>query len=245
MAAVAGPVSGLVIPEAIETIRRERAPWFVRCPPSISSRSRSLIGDSAGNLGFVVPLRVAACLSAGALVLFLIRTPSVGVAISAIAIAAVTTKPAYHLMTPMPDALSIRHFDEGAMLIVEGHLIREAERFPDKMRLYVDVDRAAEEGAAARPAHGVIRLTMLHSGPFRLGDRVRFQGRIRFARNFAIRVNSITRPSCGARPRRDDARRERKSRRRSGGARASSDVSGKRVRGNPHPHRDVHRSRSR
>src|ERR1700693_3050872 len=142
MAAVAGPVSGLVIPEPIETIRRERAPWFVRCPPIYIVAIAVFIGDSAGNLGFFVPFWVAACLSAGALVLFLIRAPSFAVAIAAIALAAVTTKPAYHLMTPMPDALRIRHFDEGAMLIVEGHLIREAERFPGKMRLYVAVDRA-------------------------------------------------------------------------------------------------------
>src|SRR5579872_7103554 len=184
MAAVAGPVSGLVIPEVIETIRRERARWFVRCPPIYIVAVAVAIGDGAGNIGLFVPFWIAAGLSAGALVLFLIRASSFGVAIAVIAIAAATTEPAYHLMTPMADALSIRHFDEGTMLVVEGHLVREAERFPGKMRLYVDVDGAAEEAASVRAARGVIRLTMLHPAAFRFGDRVRFHGRIRFPRNF-------------------------------------------------------------
>ncbi len=184
MAAVAAPVSGLVIPESLQTVRRARAPWFVRCPPIYVVAIAVALGDALGNLGFDAPIWIAVWLSAGAFGLFLIRVPGVGVAMAAIAIAAATTEPVHQMMMPASDALSIRNFSEGSMLMVEGHLIREPEHFPDKMRLYVGVDRASEEGGAAGPAHGVIRLTMIRPGAFRLGDRVRFQGRIRFPRNF-------------------------------------------------------------
>ena len=184
MAAVAAPVSGLVIPEAAETIRRERQPWFVRLPPIYVIAVAIAIGDSAGNLGYVVPFWIAAGIGLGALALFLARAPSVAMAAAAIALASATTEPIHALMMPAPDPVSIRHFEEGAMLTVEGQLIREAERFPDKIRLYVTVERASEEDATRHATYGLIRLTMLHPGAFHLGDEVRFQGRIRFPRNF-------------------------------------------------------------
>ncbi len=70
------------------------------------------------------------------------------------------------------------------MLTVEGTLVREPERFPGKMRLFVATDRVSQDAAHPDPSHGMIRLTTIHPGAFRLGDRVRFQGRIRFPRNF-------------------------------------------------------------
>jgi len=184
MAAVAAPVSGLVIPAPAQTIRRARMPWFVRCPPIYVVAIAVALGDAFGNLGFTGSISLALGLTGAALCLFLMRLPTIAVAMAAIAIAIATTTPVHQMMAPAFDALSIRNFPEGAMLIVEGRLIREVERFPDKMRLHVEVDRASEEGAAAHPVDGVIRLTMLHPGVFRLGDHIRFQGRIRFPRNF-------------------------------------------------------------
>jgi competence protein ComEC len=184
MAAVAAPVSGLVIPQNVEAVRRARRPWFVRCPPIYLVALAVVLGDALGNLGFEAPLWIAVGLSVGAWGLFLLRAPGAGVALAAIAISVAMTKPAYQMMTPPFDALAVRNIAEGSMLVVDGDLIREPERFPDKMRLYVAVDVASEEGAPAHPARGVIRLTTLHPGSFRLGDRVRFQGRIRFPRNF-------------------------------------------------------------
>ncbi len=68
--------------------------------------------------------------------------------------------------------------------MVEGDLVRVVVRVPDKVRVDVAVDRVSVESGAAHPSDGVLRLTMLHPGAFRLGDRVKFQGRIRFPRNF-------------------------------------------------------------
>jgi competence protein ComEC len=184
MAAVAAPVSGLVIPQAAEPVRRARAPWFVRCPPIYVVAIAVAIGDVFGNLGFDAPVSIAIGLSIGAFGLFLARVPSVAVAMAALAIAVAMTEPVHQMMQPAFDALNIRNFPEGSMLIVEGRLVREADRFPDKMRLYVAIERAWQEGAREDSAHGFIRLTMLHPDAFRLCDRVRFQGRIRFPRNF-------------------------------------------------------------
>src|SRR5579862_4861025 len=126
MAAVAAPVSGLVIPEAAETIRRERPPWFVRCPPIYVVAVAIAIGDGGGNLGYCIPFWIAAGLGAGALTLFLIRAPSIAMVLAGLAIASAMTAPVHELMTAASsDSLNIRHIDEGAMLTVEGHLVRE------------------------------------------------------------------------------------------------------------------------
>ncbi len=55
MAAVATPVSGLVIPQAAEPVRRARAPRFVRCPPIYVVAIAVAVGDALGNLGFDAP----------------------------------------------------------------------------------------------------------------------------------------------------------------------------------------------
>jgi competence protein ComEC len=184
MAATVASVPNLVVPEREEIVRRVRAPWFVRCPPIYLVAIAIAVGDWLGNLGFEVPLAIAIGLGVVSFLLFLIRVPSIAVAMAALAIAAGLTEPVHHLMKPAFDPLNIRVLPEGQVIDVEGHLVREAERFPEKMRLYVEVDRAAEQGHPARPMRGVIRLTMLHPGAFRVGDRVRFQGRIRYPRNF-------------------------------------------------------------
>ncbi len=184
MAAIAASVPNLIVPERDETIRRAATPWFVRCPPIYTVALAVVIGDALGNLGFSAPTWIAVCLTTAVGGFFLARLPAVGVAVACIAIAAATTEPAHQIMTLASDPLSIRSFPEGSMLTVEGRLMREPERFPAKMRLYIEVRRASENGAVARAAHGVIRLTMLHPGVFRLGDHLRFQGRIRFPRNF-------------------------------------------------------------
>jgi competence protein ComEC len=184
MAAVAASVPNLIVPEREEILRRARTPWFVRCPPIYIVAIAVVLGDALGNCGFYVPWWLAACLGAVAVACFLFRAPSIGVAIAAVAIVAATTLPAHRMFAPAFDTLDINKFPEGSMLIVEGHLVREVERFPDKLRLYVEVARAADEAGRARAAHGVLRLTTLHPGAFRLGDEVRFQGRIRYPRNF-------------------------------------------------------------
>ncbi len=186
MAAVAAPVSGLVIPQPVEIVRRARAPWFIRCPPIYLVALAIVFGDASARQYRLLhdALWVAASLAVAALFLFLSRTPGVAMAMAAIAITAATTGPAHELMTPTLEKGSVRALSEGSMFTVEGRLMSESERFPGKLRLQIDVNSIAQEGDVAGPSHGVIRLTTLHPGAFRVGDRVRFEGRIRFPRNF-------------------------------------------------------------
>ena len=148
MAAVTAPVSGLVIPQSAEPIRRTRTPWFVRCPPIYVVAIAVALGDGLGTLGFTFPLSVAIVLSATACVLFLIRAPESrgrhscnrdcrrdGGAGSPHDSARVRC--AEH-------SQSSRGLDAGG----RGSSDPRGRAFPDKMRLYVEIDRASEEGAA-------------------------------------------------------------------------------------------------
>src|ERR1700722_13876346 len=127
MAAVAAPVSGLVIPQPVEIVRRARAPWFIRCPPIYLVALAIVLGDALGNIGFYTPLWVAASLAVAALFLFLSRTPGVAMAMAAIAITGATTGPAHELMTPTLEKGSVRALSEGSMFTVEGRLMSEPE----------------------------------------------------------------------------------------------------------------------
>src|SRR5579863_5794742 len=112
MAAVTAPVSGLVIPQSAEPVRRARMAWFVRCPPIYIVAIAVAVGDGLGALGFTFPLSVAIVLSATACGLFLIRAPGSAVALAAIAIAVAMMEPVYHMIAPAFDALSIRNIAE-------------------------------------------------------------------------------------------------------------------------------------
>jgi competence protein ComEC len=165
-------------------VREDLGPWFVRFPPIYAVAIAVACGDALGNFGVSIPFQVGAAFAVFALTLFLLGMRSVAVATALVAIIAVGTVPVHLMLTPPIDPISLRHFSEGAMVTVEGTLIREPEHFPDKMRLFVKTDRMSEDAEDLQPSHGTIRLTTLHPGPFRLGDRVRFQGRMRFPRNF-------------------------------------------------------------
>lgn len=88
------------------------------------------------------------------------------------------------MLAPAFDPMSIRNIADGAMLTIQGRLAREPERFPDKIRLYVDASRALEKADHPFRMHGTVRVTSLDSGAWRIGDEVRVSGRIRSPRNF-------------------------------------------------------------
>ena len=174
----------LVIPAADKTERRLASPWFVRCPPIYAVAIAVVVGDALGNVGIFVPQVITIGIAVAALGLFLAEFRSVAVATALFAIAAAGMMPVHLILAPPNDPIGLRRFDEGAMVTVEGNLAHEPERFPDKIRLFVDVDRMSADAAQLGPAHGMIRLTTIHPHAFRIGDRVRFQGRLRFPRNF-------------------------------------------------------------
>lgn len=167
-----------------EIARPVSIPWYVRFPPIYAVAIALLAGDSLGNWRIFVPLWVAGALGAAALLLFIAARRGAGVAIALAAIAASATVPVHAILSPEADPMSLRNFPDGAMLTIEGRLAREAESFPDKMRLYLDADRARQGAAQLVPVHGMVRITLLNPGAWRVGDEVRVSGRIRFPRNF-------------------------------------------------------------
>jgi competence protein ComEC len=160
------------------------ARWFISFPPIYAIAIAVVAGDGLGNCGIFIPLWLAGAMGLAAAALFLRAHRDAGVAIALAAIVVAATVPVHRMLAPVADPLGLRRFGAGAMLTVHGRLVREAERFPDKMRLYVAVKRAGKGTNASAPAHGVIRVTVLSPGPFRVGDEVRFRGRIHFPRNF-------------------------------------------------------------
>ncbi len=179
-----GRLAAAAIEAGAPATSRDTGAWFVRFPPVYAVAIAIVAGDALGNLGIFPPLWAGAVLGLGALALFLGSRRSVGVAMALGAILAASTVPAHRMLAPPDNPLSIRHMPDGAPVMVEGRLIREAERFPDRMRLYVEARRVAPDGSPPVLAHGVVRVTVLRPGAFRVGDAVRFSGRIHFPRNF-------------------------------------------------------------
>lgn len=165
-------------------------PWFVRFPPVYAIAIAIVAGDALGALRVCLPLWSAVALAGVALAGFVARAPAVAMALALTAIAVGASVPSYRLVAPARDGAGLHRFGEGAQLAIEGTLAREPERMPDHTRLYVDVARAGEDGQSLSAASGSIRVVVLGSeGRYiadigRIGDTVRFSGRLRFPRNY-------------------------------------------------------------
>jgi competence protein ComEC len=159
-------------------------PWYVRFPPIYAISLAILGGDGLGNFHVFLPLWLAALAGLGALALFLARKPSAGMATALAAVALASTASVHRMLTPASGPLSLRRFHAGTLLTITGRLAREPEWFPDKTRIYVSVSEAGTPNRAALPVRGLMRVTVLGHQRFRIGDEVRFAGRIRFPRNF-------------------------------------------------------------
>lgn len=147
------------------------------------SRSRSSRATRSAILTSSFPLPIACALALAALGLFFCTKRSAGVAVALVAILAAMTVPVHQMLEPSADPLSLREFPDGTMVSVTGTLVREAEHFPEKTRIYVDASRMAEAVDDPTPVHGLIRVTVLRPQLFHVGDVVRLSGRIHFPRN--------------------------------------------------------------
>ncbi len=176
--AFAGAVSGARVPFEVPQ------PWYVRFPPIYAIAIAIVAGDGLGNFHLFFPLWLAALTAIGALALFLARKPSAGVATALGAIALASTVSVHRMLTPASGPLSLRRFHAGTLLTITGRLAREPEWFPDKTRIYVSVSEAGTRDGTVSPVGGLMRVTVLDHQRFRIGDEVRFAGRIRFPRNF-------------------------------------------------------------
>ncbi len=156
---------------------------FERHPPIYAVAIAILAGDALGNLHVAMPLWPAIAFALAALILFLDSRPNLGLSIAYVAIVFAAAASVTRLLEPAPSPQSIRNFADGSHLTIEGHLYREPERESYGGRLYTAVDRAGEKGKELHAANGTIRIAVLGSGDFNLGDEIRLTGRIRFPRN--------------------------------------------------------------
>ena len=63
-------------------------------------------------------------------------------------------------------------------------MYRETEHEAYGDRIYVAVERAAEEGATLSASSGNVRVAVIGGGVFKLGDEIRLTARIHFPRNY-------------------------------------------------------------
>jgi hypothetical protein len=150
-----------------------------------------VIGNVLGNCHYFVSLWAALGLVLTGAILFGAARPLIATAVALTAITASATIPVHGLLAPSQGAATLYQFDDGAVVTVEGWLIREPERAANQRTyLYVAAERAGlaytvKPPVAAtepEPVHGTARVTVV-SGRFVVGDEVRVTGALRFPRN--------------------------------------------------------------
>ncbi len=89
------------------------------------------------------------------------------------------------MLTPSSGPATLRRFPAGTLLTVTGRLIRTPVQYPRKTRFYVPSSSAQTTTGQNLPSRCVVRVTVLDCFEhFRVGDEVRFAGRIHFPRNY-------------------------------------------------------------
>ena len=115
--------------------------------------------------------------------MFLAGRATLGVAIALAAIAAAATVPVHRLLEPPSAPASLTRFADDSTLTLEGEIARAPEHAEgDRTYLYIRAERAGI-GAILEPARGLVRVTVLATDRFHLGDEIRITSRIRFPRN--------------------------------------------------------------
>ncbi|MGH7779970.1 MAG: DNA internalization-related competence protein ComEC/Rec2, partial [Candidatus Binataceae bacterium] len=141
------------------------------------------LGDGLGNFRHSAPDWIALALTIAAICAYLFARPRLGYTLAIIALVAAATIPVRDLLAPNVAPNSIRSFADGQKITLEGTVDREPERLPGLTHLYIAVNRAAAAGAALSASSGRVRIAVLDSARFRIGDEIRINGRLRFPRN--------------------------------------------------------------
>src|SRR5208337_240359 len=90
--------------------------------------------------------------------------------------------PVANVLEPPRESHGIATMVEGSRVTIEGGVYRESEHKAYGDRLYVGVERAAEQGGAMLASSGNVRIAVLVGGAFKLGDEIRLSARIHFPR---------------------------------------------------------------
>jgi len=141
-------------------------------------------GDALGNLHVAIPLWLALAVGGLALGAFLTARRTLGLAAAYVALALTATVAVANVLDPPRAPHSIATMVDGSRITIEGHLYREVEREAYGDRLYVRVERAAEQGETMLASSGNVRIAVLGGGSFKLGDEITLSARIHFPRNY-------------------------------------------------------------
>ena len=116
--------------------------------------------------------------------LFLFNRPVPGMVVAVLGLISAATLPLNHLLAPDFSSQTVRRFPDGAQVTLEGWVVREPEpQRGGRTYLSVDVQDGALSAFAMAPATGLVRVTALGPEAFRVGDKLRVSGKIRFPRN--------------------------------------------------------------
>ena len=141
-------------------------------------------GDGLANFHLSIPFWILLVVGIAALAAFLAERPTLGTRIAYLAIALAATVAADAVLAPPIAPGSIRSLSDGSRVTIEGRVFREVERELYGDRLYVAVERAAEQGAPMAHRSGAIRIVVPTGGGYRLGDEIRFTAPLHFPRNY-------------------------------------------------------------
>ncbi|MGA6971214.1 MAG: DNA internalization-related competence protein ComEC/Rec2 [Candidatus Binatus sp.] len=141
-------------------------------------------GDALGNFHFTISPWLAVSIAGLALGALLASRRTLGLAATYLAIALAANVAVANVLDPPHDERSIASFVDGSRVAIEGRLYRETEHEAYGDRIYVAVDRGAEQGAAMSQSSGNVRVAVLGGGSFKLGDEIRLTARIHFPRNY-------------------------------------------------------------
>src|SRR5579864_2049494 len=153
-------------------------------PPIYVASLATLAGDALGNFHVFLDLRLAVLLGAVATILFCASRPIAGLVTAFLSIAAAATVPVHHLLAPDLGPAGLHRFADDSTITLEGTITRAPEHAgAGRTYLFVNAERGGLTGTDVAPVSGLVRVTVLDPEKFRIGDRLRATGRIRFPRN--------------------------------------------------------------
>jgi competence protein ComEC len=143
-----------------------------------------VLGDGLANFHARISVWLGFAVGALAVAAFLLARRSLGLVAAYVAIAIAANASASSVLNPARATDSIANMVDGSRVTIVGRVYRESEHEPYGDRIFVAVERAAEQGAALWAASGHVRVGILGGGTFKVGDEIRLSARIHFPRNY-------------------------------------------------------------
>jgi len=143
------------------------------------------LGDALGNLGYALSsLWIPSALVPLAVLLFLCKRRQLGLLATLVALLLASSISARSVFLATANSRLLCGCPDGASVTLDGRLLREPEANSGNLRLLIEVERANFDQRSWRSCRGLVRATVLGSGNYEVGEKLRLAGRLRFPRNF-------------------------------------------------------------